>query len=86
MVRRAVQRRYGPQAFVNRADIKVDAYLVVLQGNEGQSEAWIAAVPELEGDIQSRLGESVARVRIRSWGHLSRMGRPHLRRLGLSNK
>ena len=56
----AVQGADGPQALVNGADVKVDLDLVVLEGDEGEGKAGVAAVPELEGDVEGGLGEGVA--------------------------
>jgi hypothetical protein len=56
----AVQGANGPQALVNGADVKVDLDLVVLKSDEGEGKAGVAAVPELEGDIEGGLGEGVA--------------------------
>ncbi len=50
----------GPQALVNGSKVDVDADLVVLEGNEGESEAGVLAEPELEGDVEGGLGEGVA--------------------------
>ena len=55
-----VEGTHGPQALLNRADIKVDLDLVVLKGNEGQGQTGVAAEPELKGDIEGGLGESIA--------------------------
>ena len=55
-----VQGGHGPQALLNRADIKVDLDLVILKGDEGKSQTGVAAEPELEGDIEGGLGESIA--------------------------
>jgi len=55
----AVQRTNGPQALVDGADIKVDLDLVVLKGDEGEGKAGVAAVPELEGNIEGGLRKSV---------------------------
>ena len=56
----AVQRTDGPQALVNGTDVKVDLDLVVLKGNEGKGKTGVAAVPELEGDIEGGLRKSIA--------------------------
>jgi hypothetical protein len=56
----AVQRANSPQALVNGADVKVDLDLVVLKGDEGKGKAGVAAVPELEGDIEGGLRKSIA--------------------------
>jgi hypothetical protein len=54
-----VQGGHSPQALLDGADIKVDLDLVVLKGDEGKSQTGVAAEPELEGDIEGGLGESV---------------------------
>jgi hypothetical protein len=56
----AVKRTNGPQALIDGADIKVNLDLVILKGDEGKGKTGIAAVPELEGDIEGSLGESIA--------------------------
>jgi hypothetical protein len=57
----AVKTSYGPEALVNGTEIKVDLYLVVLQGNKRKGETRVAAVPELKRNVEGRLRESVAR-------------------------
>jgi len=56
----ALEGANGPQALVNRADVKVDLDLVVLKSDEGEGETGVTAVPELEGHVESGLGEGVA--------------------------
>ena len=53
--------RHCPQALINRADVKVDLDLVVLEGDEGKCETWVTAEPELEGHVKGGLGEGIAR-------------------------
>jgi hypothetical protein len=55
-----VEGVHGPQALLNRADIKVNLDLVVLKGDEGEGQTGVAAEPELKGDIEGGLGESIA--------------------------
>ena len=55
-----VEGVHGPQALLNRADIKVNLDLVVLKGDEGKGQTGVAAEPELKGDIEGGLGESIA--------------------------
>jgi len=55
-----VQAGHSPQALLNGADIKVDLDLVVLKSDEGEGQTGVAAEPELEGDIEGGLGESIA--------------------------
>jgi hypothetical protein len=56
----AAERADSPQALINGADIEVDLDLVILKGNERKSKTGVTAIPELEGDIESGLGESIA--------------------------
>jgi hypothetical protein len=56
----AVKRTNSPQALIDGTDIKVDLDLVILESDEGKSKTGVAAIPELKGDIQSSLGESIA--------------------------
>jgi hypothetical protein len=56
----AVQGGDSPQALINRADIKVDLDLVVLESNQRESQTRVGAEPELEGHVQSGLRESVS--------------------------
>ena len=51
----------GPQALTNGTEIDVDLHLVVLQGDQGQSQTGVAAEPEEEGNVEGGLGESIAR-------------------------
>ena len=55
-----VEAGHGPQALLNGADVKVDLDLVVLKSDEGQGQTGVAAEPELEGDVEGSLGESIA--------------------------
>ncbi len=55
----SAQAGHSPQALLNGADVKVNLDLVVLKGDEGKSQTGVAAEPELEGDIEGGLGESV---------------------------
>jgi len=55
-----VEAGHGPQALLNGADIKVNLDLVVLKSDEGQGQTGVAAEPELEGDVEGGLGESIA--------------------------
>ena len=56
----ARQGGHGPQALVNRADIKVDLDLVVLESNQRESQTGVGAKPKLEGDIKGGFGEGVS--------------------------
>jgi hypothetical protein len=50
----------SPQALINRADIKVDLDLVVLESNQRKSQTGVCAKPKLEGDVKSGLRESIS--------------------------
>ena len=52
----------GKEALVDRAKVKVDLHLVVLEGNERKGKARVAAVPELERHVKSGLRQRLARV------------------------
>jgi hypothetical protein len=54
-----VQAGHSPQALLNGTDVKVDLDLVVLKSDEGKGQTGVAAEPELKGDIEGGLGESV---------------------------
>jgi hypothetical protein len=54
-----VKAGHGPQALLDGTDIKVDLDLVVLKSDEGKGQTGVAAEPELKGDIEGGLGESV---------------------------
>jgi hypothetical protein len=56
----AAERTDSPQALIDGADIKVDLDLVILKGDERKSKTWVTAIPELEGDVKSGFGESIA--------------------------
>ena len=49
----------GPQALINRTNIQVNLDFVVLKGDEGKSKPRVAAVPELEGNIEGGFRESI---------------------------
>jgi len=50
----------SPQALTNRADVKVNLDLVVLESNQGKGKSGVAAEPEQQGDVESGLREGVA--------------------------
>jgi hypothetical protein len=54
-----VQGGHSPQALLDGTDIKVDLDLVVLKSDERKGQTGVAAEPELKGDIEGGLGESV---------------------------
>ena len=56
----AVQRRDGPEALVDGANVEVDLDLVVLEGNQREGKSGVGAEPELEGNVESRFGEGIA--------------------------
>jgi hypothetical protein len=45
-----------PAEVAEVVELEVDAHLVVLEGDEGESKTRVAAEPELEGDVESVLG------------------------------
>ena len=49
------------KALIKRTDLDVDLDLVVLEGNKGKCESWVAAEPELERDVKCGLRKSTAR-------------------------
>jgi hypothetical protein len=55
----AVQGGNSPQALINRADIKVDLDLVVLESNQRESQTGVSTEPELERNVQGGLRKSV---------------------------
>ena len=57
----------GPEALTNRAEINVDLDFVVLESNQGEGKAGVAAKPEQQGDVEGGLRERVA-----GSAHLSR--------------
>ena len=48
-----------PAEVAEVVELEIDTHLVVLQGNQGQSQARIAAEPELKRDVQSVRGRAV---------------------------
>jgi len=50
----------GPEALTDGAEINVDLDLVVLESNEGEGKARVAAEPEKEGNVEGGLGEGIA--------------------------
>jgi len=57
----ARKRGYSPKAFINRANVKVDADLVVLKSDQRKSKSRVTAVPELERHVKGGLRKSIAR-------------------------
>jgi hypothetical protein len=55
----AVQCGNSPQALINRADIKVNLDLVVLESNQRESKTGVGAKPELERHVKGGLRKSV---------------------------
>jgi len=51
---------YSPQALINGTDVKVDLDFVILKSDEGKGKTGIAAIPELERHVESRLRKSIA--------------------------
>jgi hypothetical protein len=56
----SAQAGHSPQALLNGTDIKVDLDLVVLKSDKGKGQTRVAAEPELKGDIEGGLRESIA--------------------------
>ena len=54
------ERTNGPQALVDGADIEVDLDFVVLEGDQRQGKTGVAAVPELEGNVEGGFREGIA--------------------------
>ena len=50
----------GPEALTNGAEINIDLDFVVLEGDEGEGKAGVAAEPEEKGDVEGGLREGVA--------------------------
>jgi hypothetical protein len=57
----ASKLRNCPQALINRAQVKVDLNLVVLEGDQRKGKTGVTAEPELERNIESGLRKGVAR-------------------------
>jgi hypothetical protein len=51
----------GPEALTDRADVKVNLDLVVLESNKGKSKTRVAVEPELKRNVEGGLRESSAR-------------------------
>jgi hypothetical protein len=56
----AAERADSPQALINGTNIEVNLDLMVLKSDEGQGKTGVTAVPELKGNIEGSLGESIA--------------------------
>jgi hypothetical protein len=56
----AAERADGPQALIDGTNIEVNFDLVILKGDKGKSKTGVTAIPELERDIESSLGKSIA--------------------------
>jgi hypothetical protein len=56
----AAERADSPQALINGTNIEVNLDLMVLKSDEGKSKTGVTAVPELKGNIEGSLGESIA--------------------------
>jgi len=50
----------SPEALTNRADVKVNLDLVVLESNEGEGKTGVAAEPEKKGNVEGGLREGAA--------------------------
>jgi hypothetical protein len=55
-----VKRLNGPQALVNRTNVKVNFDLVVLESNQRKSKPWVGAKPELKRNVKGCLRKSVS--------------------------
>ena len=55
----AAQGSDGPQALINRTNIKVNLDLVVLKGNQGEGKTRVGAKPELKRNIEGGLRKGV---------------------------
>jgi hypothetical protein len=58
---------HRPETLTNRADIKVDFDLVVLEGNERKGESRVSAKPEKERNIKGGFREGIARSTYLGW-------------------
>jgi hypothetical protein len=56
----ARQGSNSPQALINRADIKVDLDLVVLESNQRESQTGVGTKPKLERDVKGGLRKGVS--------------------------
>ena len=54
------KRLNSPQALTNRSEVNVDLDLVVLEGNQRQSQTGVSAEPEEEGDVEGGLRKRFA--------------------------
>jgi hypothetical protein len=61
VVAAAAERTNSPQALIDGTNIEVNLDFVILKSDEGQGKTGVTAVPELKGDIEGSLGESVTR-------------------------
>jgi hypothetical protein len=51
----------GPETLTDRADVKVNLDLVVLESNQRESKTRVSAEPELKRDVKGGLREGIAR-------------------------
>jgi hypothetical protein len=56
----AAQGSDGPQALINRTNIKVNLDLVVLKGDQGEGKTGVGAKPELKRNIEGGLRKGIA--------------------------
>jgi hypothetical protein len=56
----AAERADSPQALIDGTNIKVNLDFVILKSDEGKGKTGVTAVPELEGNVESSLGQSIA--------------------------
>jgi hypothetical protein len=56
----AAERADSPQALIDGTNIEVNLDFVILKSDEGKGKTGVTAVPELEGNVESGLGQSIA--------------------------
>ena len=55
----AIKIGNSPKTFINWAEVKVDADLVVLERNKRERKTWVAAEPELEWNVKGSFRKRV---------------------------
>jgi len=76
---------YRPEALTNRANVEVNLNLVVLESNQREGKAGVAAKPKEEGDIESGLRKSLARSANLIGDTSSRAGTRHIGEVGVAD-
>ena len=56
----AGKRVNRPEDLINGAEVEVDLDLVILERDKGERKAWVAAIPELKGNVEGGLGQGIA--------------------------